>query len=181
MGNTSALSLALLTGCTLVISLHAAFSQNSRVEWSSVSSGFGSQASATSRVSSSAGGEMVGVSLLANTEIESGFMAGLLSFGTTVAVPERSSGIPVAFALSQNYPNPFNPTTTIRYAVPYRSHTSLIVYNTLGQKVAELVNGDIDAGFHEIRFMGTNLASGVYFYRLQAGSFVDVKKLVLCK
>jgi hypothetical protein len=85
------------------------------------------------------------------------------------------------FALEQNYPNPFNPTTTIRYSLPHRSHVTLTIFNTLGQKVAELVNGDIDAGSHGVRFDASNLASGVYFCRLQAESFVDAKKLLLVR
>ncbi len=86
-----------------------------------------------------------------------------------------------AFRLYQNYPNPFNPSTTIRYSVPHRSHVMLTVFNTLGQRVAVLVNGEIDAGYHVVQFNASNLASGVYFCRLQAGSFLDVKKLVLTR
>jgi hypothetical protein len=88
---------------------------------------------------------------------------------------------PTAFSLSQNYPNPFNPTTTIRYALPRRSHVTLAVYNTLGQLVARLVNGDIEAGSHEVTFDAKGLASGVYFYCIQAGDFVQSKKLLLLK
>ena len=83
--------------------------------------------------------------------------------------------------LSQNYPNPFNPATTIRYGLPNRSHVTLTVYNTLGQQVAQLINSDIDAGYHEIQFNASNLASGVYFYRMQAGSYVETKKLCLVR
>jgi hypothetical protein len=88
---------------------------------------------------------------------------------------------PETFSLTQNFPNPFNPSTTIRYALPHRSHVTLTVFNTLGQQVAQLVNGDIDAGNHEIQFNATNLASGVYFYRIQAGSYVETRKLCLIR
>jgi hypothetical protein len=84
-------------------------------------------------------------------------------------------------SLGHNYPNPFNPSVTIQYTLPHRSHVTVVVFNTLGQKVAQLVNGDIDAGYHEVTFDGTRLASGVYFYRIQAGSYVETKSLCILK
>jgi hypothetical protein len=106
----------------------------------------------------------------------------LIDFQSTLTgVTEGGTGIPGQFVLCQNYPNPFNPVTTVRFALPHRSHVRLTVFNTLGQKVAELVSGDIDAGYHEIQFNATNLASGVYFYRIQAGSYVETKKLCLIR
>jgi hypothetical protein len=87
----------------------------------------------------------------------------------------------VQFSLQQNYPNPFNPSTNIRYALPQRSYVTLVVYNTLGQQVATVVNESEDAGYHDVRFDGSGLASGVYFYRIQAGTFVQAKKLVVLR
>jgi hypothetical protein len=89
--------------------------------------------------------------------------------------------LPAMFALHQNYPNPFNPNTTIKYDLPKASFVSLLVYNTLGQQVSQLVNEQQQPGYHEVAFLGDELASGVYFYRLQAGSFVATKKLLLLK
>ena len=89
--------------------------------------------------------------------------------------------MPGDFSLEQNYPNPFNPTTTIRYGLPQGVIVTLTVYNTLGQKIAELVHGLQEAGYHEVRFDGTNFASGVYFYRIQAGGFVKTRKLLLLR
>jgi len=96
---------------------------------------------------------------------------------------ERNPGdaIPNAIILLQNYPNPFNPSTTIRYSMPHRSHATLSVYNALGQQVAILVNQDLQAGYHEVRFDASNLASGIYFYRLIAGDFVQTRKLCLVR
>ncbi len=96
-------------------------------------------------------------------------------------VGEEEHVLPLQFLLSQNYPNPFNPTTTIRYALPRRSHVTLTVFNTLGQHVATIVNGEVEAGYHEIQFNGSGLASGVYFYKLTAGGFAQVRKLVLVR
>jgi predicted GH43/DUF377 family glycosyl hydrolase len=97
------------------------------------------------------------------------------------AVAEGKGYIPGAFLLAQNYPNPFNPSTTIKYELPKASHVSLTVYDVLGRQVSVLVNEKKDAGVHEVKFDGSELASGVYFYRIQAGDYVATKKLVLMK
>jgi len=97
------------------------------------------------------------------------------------SVDGSSDPVPTRFGLSQNFPNPFNPSTTIRYGLPNHSQVTLSVFNTLGQQVAQLVNGDMEAGLHEVQFDGSGLSSGVYFYRLQAGSFVETRKLLLVR
>ena len=88
---------------------------------------------------------------------------------------------PLTFVLEQNYPNPFNPSTLIKYSVPENGFVKLSVYNLVGEEVNLLVSGQVDAGFYEIEFDATALASGIYFYRLQAGNFVETKKMVLMK
>lgn len=176
-----AFSLALLIGCMAATSVQTAFSQNSKVEWSSMSSGFGPQASATSRVNASVGEGIVGGSRQADTEVESGFIAGVIFRGATSAVPDQSTGLPVSFSLSQNFPNPFNPSTVIRYQVPVASHVRLAVYDILGREVRVLVNEQKTAGRYEVKFGASGLASGVYVYRMQAGAFADTKKLLLLK
>jgi flagellar hook assembly protein FlgD len=88
---------------------------------------------------------------------------------------------PLTYSLEQNYPNPFNPATTIRYATPKAGYVKLEVYNLMGQKVATLVGGEQEAGYHDVRFDASNLASGLYFYRLQSGDFNQTRKLQLIK
>jgi len=85
------------------------------------------------------------------------------------------------FAMDQNFPNPFNPTTTIRYSLPEQTQVRLEVYTVIGQRVAVLVNGEQPAGWHVVTFDGSHLASGLYFYRLQAGSNVKTFKMTLVK
>jgi hypothetical protein len=89
--------------------------------------------------------------------------------------------LPGVFALDQNYPNPFNPSTTIRYGLPNRSHVNLTIFNTLGQQVAILLNGEQEAGYHEAKFDGGVLSNGVYYYKFQSGEFVQVKKMILLR
>jgi hypothetical protein len=92
-----------------------------------------------------------------------------------------SIGIPNRFSLSQNYPNPFNPKTKIDYEIPVNGKVTIKIYNQLGQEVANLVDENKEAGYYTTEFDGTNLASGVYFYRMETKEFTDVKKLMLIK
>ena len=91
------------------------------------------------------------------------------------------SVVPEAYSLTQNYPNPFNPTTQITFNIPKAGNVTLTVYNTLGQQVATLVNGSLGVGSHTVTFNANNLASGVYFYRLNAGSYSATLKMMLLK
>jgi hypothetical protein len=85
-----------------------------------------------------------------------------------------------SFLLAQNYPNPFNPSSTIRYDLPKSANVSLNIYNTLGQLVATLVNEHKVAGSYQVQW-NANVPSGIYFYRLQAGQYVETKKAILLK
>jgi len=89
--------------------------------------------------------------------------------------------IPNSPVLYQSYPNPFNPTAHIVYSIPKTALVKLIVYNILGQKVKTLFYGEEGPGKYSVIFNGDQLASGVYFYRLQAGNYTDVKKMLLLK
>ena len=96
-------------------------------------------------------------------------------------VTQNGSNIPTEFALSQNYPNPFNPTTNIKFDIPEQGFVSLKVYDVVGKEIATLVNNVKSAGSYSVDFNGSNLSSGVYFYRLEAGSFTAVKRMILVK
>lgn len=100
---------------------------------------------------------------------------------TLTGTLNRSSRAPVGYALGQNYPNPFNPTTVISYSLPVRTSVTLRVYDVLGKEIATLVDERQNAGIHSTTFDAGGLSSGVYFYRLTAGSFVETKKLMLMK
>jgi photosystem II stability/assembly factor-like uncharacterized protein len=98
-----------------------------------------------------------------------------------VGIAGNSGEIPAKFELQQNYPNPFNPVTNIRFSVPYKLNVEINIYDVNGKLVETAVNKNMDAGFHEIKFDGSKLASGVYFYKLKAGSFTQVRKMVIIK
>lgn len=101
--------------------------------------------------------------------------------GTINDVGDNSSNLPEEYELQQNYPNPFNPETTITFSLPENSRASLIVYNAIGEQVAELVNEELSAGNYNYHFNASDLTSGVYFYRLQTSSFTETKKMMLLK
>lgn len=104
----------------------------------------------------------------------------LIEYGTTGVSDGAVNRMPQRFLLSQNYPNPFNPSTTISYSLPKTANVSLRIFNTLGQEVALLVNEQRSPGYYQVQW-NANVPSGIYFYRLQAGSFIETKKLVLLR
>jgi len=98
-----------------------------------------------------------------------------------VDVEVENSSIPDAYSLKQNYPNPFNPATTISYTIPSVSKVHLTIFDILGREIAELVNEEQEPGEYKVRFDANNLASGIYFYRIEAGSFINTQKMMLLK
>ena len=94
---------------------------------------------------------------------------------------ENDEKIPDKFELRQNYPNPFNPSTTISFSIPKEEFVSLTVYNSLGEEVAELINETKQVGNYDINLNASGLSSGIYFYKIQAGSLIQTKKMILIK
>jgi len=99
----------------------------------------------------------------------------------TTGVDDHPNALPSRFALEQNYPNPFNPSTTIRYDLPRSSHVTLSVYDVLGRKVATLLNEEKSAGTYTVQWDASSVSSGVYFYRLKAGDFVQTKRMMVVR
>jgi hypothetical protein len=124
------------------------------------------------------------------TSPDSGFQLMLIAEGDiddVVGVDDEDRTIPAVFALEQNFPNPFNPSTTIQFSLPERSNVRLEIYNSLGQRVTVLYAGEeLEAGVHQVVWNGVdqynrNVASGMYIYRIQAGDFTDVKRMIFLK
>jgi plastocyanin len=107
-------------------------------------------------------------------------MSGVVIVENATDVTDDNNSV-FKFNLIQNFPNPFNPSTKISYTIPERGNVSLKVFNLLGSQVAELVNGEIEAGSYDITFNASNLPTGTYFYRLQTSSYVETKKMILLK
>ena len=106
------------------------------------------------------------------------------SLGNTsslVFINGQSQNVSNSFYLSQNYPNPFNPKTTIKYTIPKTGLVTLKIYDVLGKEIMTLVNETIAAGNYEVEFNGSNLSSGVYFYRIESGEFISIKKMILIR
>ncbi len=124
-----------------------------------------------------------------NSRIESAYAGDWMGFSYTasfttdgiVSAEENQTEIPATYSLSQNYPNPFNPATTIRYALPKDGAVRLTIYNLLGQEVTTLVNEYKLKGRYEVKFDASGLGSGMYIYRIDAGSFSDTKRMMLVK
>jgi hypothetical protein len=93
----------------------------------------------------------------------------------------QTTEIPNYYSLSQNYPNPFNPATNIKYTIPKAGNVSLKIYDVLGKEVVTLVNELKQPGVYNVDYNASNLSSGIYFYRLEAGDFTAVKKMMLIK
>ncbi|MBI5020827.1 MAG: T9SS type A sorting domain-containing protein [Ignavibacteriales bacterium] len=164
----------------LMLLLNFALSQNAKITWSSFNMGFAKSQTTNTMVSSVVGQNFVGTSIQGNTEVVSGFLADTLFRGTVVAVKENEE-LPAKYSLEQNYPNPFNPSTTVQFSIVNTQLTVLKVYDVLGKEVVTLINEVKPPGAYTVRWDAVGYPSGVYYYRLQAGNFIETKKLILMK
>lgn len=126
-------------------------------------------------------GDIDGIVLLHTNDFSHDFEQELHVFGTLSDVNEFGSGIPENYFLSQNHPNPFNAQTMIRFGLKEAGPTRLGVYNVMGQKVASLVDTDLQAGYYSVSFDAASLSSGVYYYRIESGNFKRSEKMLLVK
>lgn len=108
-------------------------------------------------------------------------MVDTIVVGTPTGVDDQTSSIPDRFEVSQNYPNPFNARTAIEYSLPRDSHVRIVIYNLLGQNIETLVDSDQNAGIHLVVWNASNVPTGVYFYRIEAGNFTQTRKMLLAK
>jgi len=130
------------------------------------------------KISSIIGQSIVGVAENRSIVLKSG------SFylrGNEEVTSDIVENLPLSYSLEQNYPNPFNPSTMIKFTLPVEQNVKITVYNVLGKEVAELVNGKIEAGNHSVNFDGSKFVSGQYFYKINAGEFTQIRKMLLIK
>jgi hypothetical protein len=161
----------------VVFSLAAVAGAEYQIAPSVVAAGGGSAAGGSYAVSGTIGQPATGVTSGSSNVAQIGFW-----YQPGWILTDVEEGIfPARFHLDQNYPNPFNPVTTLRFAVPEESRVVVKLYSVDGRMVRTLVDEDKEPGYHELTLNGATLPSGVYFCRMEAGSFSDMRKLVLLK
>ena len=163
---------------TTLLFIDVGFTQH-QISNSVISSGGYTITNANNILLSSVGEAFIGNATNATQQQQSGFW--YVYQQTTVTDVEDEETIPTVFKLEQNYPNPFNPSTKIKFAVPEKSNVLIKIYDILGSEVATLVNEEMDAGLYENDFNAAGLSSGVYLFRMEAGKFINTKKMILLR
>ena len=152
---------------------------NNEVQWSVFDIGFNNSTNSSSKILSQIGESFVNISNNGNSKVTGGFLAGLIISPVNSANDKQN--IPLTFEVYQNFPNPFNPATKIKYSIASHALVKLKVYDILGKEITTLVNEEKPAGIYEVNFEGSQFASGIYIYRLQAGNFIETKKMILLR
>jgi hypothetical protein len=169
-----------LTLILLLLLIASVTLAQNKIPVSVLSSGGEKSASAEFILSSTVGESFIGKTINATNQQNVGFWY-VYKQSTITVVEEEQELLPTEFKLEQNFPNPFNPATTIKYAVPIKSNVLIKIYNIVGEEVAKLVNEEKDQGWYSLVFESSGLASGIYIYRMQAGTYVNTKKMILVK
>jgi hypothetical protein len=172
--------LSLILGLN-IIQTAAVDAQNRAVTWFALSGGFAITPAQSGRMLMMSEGEsFVGRASGPSQILEGGFLVHPQFRTILVSVPQERE-VPEDFSLDQNYPNPFNPSTTIKYQLAEKRRVTLKIYDLLGREMATLVDDLEEPGYKSVRWYAAGFASGVYFYRLDSGTFTSVKKLLLLK
>ena len=151
-----------------------------KVSQSVFGNGGASTSNGSNRIVGTVGQTVIGPSSNASNISNAGFWYQFVDLITSVEqIP--NDGLPKEFRLQQNYPNPFNPTTTIQFAVPKTSNVTIKIYDVIGRQVATLIDDEYQPGQYKVVFEAGQLATGMYIYRIQAGDFLETKKLMLLK
>ena len=169
----------LSTAATLLVLAAPATAQNIQLHSFSFGAAFSAATASNTQLRAAVSEVVVGITKGSAFAIGSGFLVDSLVGRITTKVIDLGT-MPSAYALMQNFPNPFNPTTTIRYDLPRATKVSLKVYDVLGREVATLAHDHLNAGHYQVQW-NANVASGIYFYRLQTEEFVETKKMILLK
>lgn len=162
----------------LLLPIDFAVSQN-QLSYGVIGSGGGKVSGAANILAQTLGEPIVGKAASSTNISSIGFWSVYQQDVLTSVNDEEQ--IPVEYKLEQNYPNPFNPTTTIKFAVAEKSRVIIKIYNITGEEITTLVNEEKDKGWYEVKFNSTGLSSGIYLYRMQAGNYVSIKKMMLLK
>jgi hypothetical protein len=144
-----------------------------------ICSGGNATTSANNNLSGSIGESVIGNNTNANYKQQTGFW--YVYQQSDITSVEDEELLPTVFKLEQNYPNPFNPSTKIKFAVPEKSNVLIKIYDILGSEVETLVNKEMDAGWYDKDFNAAGLSSGIYLFRMEAGNYVNTKKMIYLK
>ncbi len=170
----------LLCLCGLIMGPTLAPGQTPGIHWWSLDGGFQYSPGPGVAVIATGGQNVAGVMKGENLRLTAGFLAHPLTHSAVLGIP-AGQGLPTLFSLDQNFPNPFNPATHVRYQLPVVSEVRLSIFDLLGREVDVPVHCVQTPGTYEVRWNAAGMASGVYFYRLTAGDFVQIRKMVVLK
>ncbi|HSL89381.1 MAG TPA: T9SS type A sorting domain-containing protein [Ignavibacteriaceae bacterium] len=172
-------SVFLITSVLLLFLFSGILTAQNQIPISVISNGGERQSNANYVITGTLGQVNVNQSTTTSFKLQSGFW--YLYYQDVIVNVEEEDLLPLTYKLEQNYPNPFNPSTIIKFAVPERTRVLIKVYDILGGEITSLVNEELDAGRYEKTFDASTLSTGVYIYRIQAGSYVNTKKMLLIK